>query len=384
MDHAGRQRTDGMPPWIPRVIVMVVLAFLGTYLLLWSVIRLRSFLLTLLLALFASFALEPGVDFLAKRGWRRGLATSLVFTVAVVVGLLFIAVTLPPMVVEVASLISNVPGWLTEVTTFLNDRFGLDLNLSNLSAGMLDIQGALQTYATSLASGVLGVGTRVVNLLLQLFTMALFTFYLLAEGPRFRKLVLSLVRPERQAEVSRIWEIAIQKTGGYVYSRALLALISAIFTYTFLLIVGVPYALALAVWVGVVSQFIPAVGTYLAALVPVLVALTVRPVTAVIVVVGLVVYQQIENILLSPRITARTMSLHPAVAFGSVLVGTTLLGAVGALVALPAAAIIQAFVSTYVERHHVDESNLGRGGGGDGLPAEDAAALPPSDHSDGQ
>ena len=383
MDHAGRQRTDGMPPWIPRVIVMVVLAFLGTYLLLWSVIRLRSFLLTVLLALFASFALEPGVDFLARRGWRRGVATSLVFTVAVVVGLLFIAVTLPPMVVEVASLISNVPGWLTEVTTFLNDRFGLDLNLSNLSAGMLDIQGALQTYATSLASGVLGVGTRVVNLLLQLFTMALFTFYLLAEGPRFRKLVLSLVRPERQAEVSRIWEIAIQKTGGYVYSRALLALISAIFTYTFLLIVGVPYALALAVWVGVVSQFIPAVGTYLAALVPVLVALTVRPVTAVIVVVGLVVYQQIENILLSPRITARTMSLHPAVAFGSVLVGTTLLGAVGALVALPAAAIIQAFVSTYVERHHVDESNLG-GGGGDGLPAEDAAALPPSDQSDGQ
>ena len=381
MDHAGRQRTDGMPPWIPRVIVMVVLAFLGTYLLLWSVIRLRSFLLTVLLALFASFALEPGVDFLARRGWRRGLATSLVFTVAVVVGLAFIAVTLPPMVVEVASLISNVPGWLTDVTTFLNDRFGLELNLSNLSDGMLDIQGSLQTYATSLASGVLGVGTRVVNILLQLFTMALFAFYLLAEGPRFRRLVLSLVRPERQAEVSRIWEIAINKTGGYVYSRALLALISAIFTYTFLLIVGVPYALALAVWVGVVSQFIPAVGTYLAALVPVLVALTVRPVTAVVVVVGLVVYQQIENILLSPRITARTMSLHPAVAFGSVLVGTTLLGAVGALVALPAAAIIQAFVSTYVERHHVDESNLGRGGG-DGLPADDAAALPSSDHSD--
>ena len=95
------------------------------------------------------------------------------------------------------------------------------------------------------------------------------------------------------------------------------------------------------------------------------------------------VYQQIENILLSPRITARTMSLHPAVAFGSVLVGTTLLGAVGALVALPAAAIIQAFVSTYVERHHVAESDGGPGAGGDGQPAEDPVAPPPSDHSDG-
>ena len=265
MDQAGRQRPDGMPPWIPRVIGMVVLAFLGTYLLLWSVIRLRSFLLTVLLSFFAYFALEPGVAFLARRGWRpgdkrgwpRGWATSVVFAVAVVVGLLFIAVTLPPMVVEVASLISNVPGWFTDLSAFLNDRFGLDLNLSNLSAGMLDLQGSLQTYATSLATGVLGIGTRAVNLLLQLFTMALFTFYLLAEGPRFRKLVLSVVRPERQAEVSRIWEIAINKTGGYVYSRALLALISAVFTYIFLLIVGVPYALALAVWVGVVSPVHP-------------------------------------------------------------------------------------------------------------------------------
>ena len=378
MEHyCGSRKHDGMPPWIPRVIVLVVLASLGTYLLVWSIIQLRGFLLAVLLSLFASFALEPGVDFLARRGWRRGLATSLVFAVVAVVGLVFAAVTFPPMVAEIASLISNVPGWLTDLSSFLNDRFGLNLNLSNLSAGMLDLQGSLQTYAASVASGVLGLGAQAVNLLLQLFTTALFTFYLLADGPRLRRLVLSLVRPERQAEVRRIWEIAIRKTGGYVYSRALLALISAIFTYIFLLIVGVPYAVALAVWVGVVSQFIPAVGTYLAALLPVLVALTVRPITAVIVIVGLVVYQQIENMLLSPRITARTMSLHPAVAFGSVLVGTTLLGPVGALVALPATAIIQAFVSTYVEQHHVDESHVGtdpeQPAGGTEPPAGDAA-----------
>ena len=83
------RKHDGMPPWIPRVIVLVVLAFLGTYLLVWSVIRLRSFLLALLLSLFASFALEPGVDFLARRGWRRGLATSVVFAVVVVAGVVF-------------------------------------------------------------------------------------------------------------------------------------------------------------------------------------------------------------------------------------------------------------------------------------------------------
>ena len=358
MDLFRGRLSDGMPPWLPRAVGIVVVAFLGTQLLLWSLVQLRSFLISVLLALFVSFALEPGVELLARRGWRRGLATSVVFAVAVVAGGLFVAVTLPPMVSQVASLISNVPDWLDSATTFLNDRFGLDLNLTNLSEGVVDLQGTIQTYAGSLAGGVLGLGGRVVGLVLQVFTIALFSFYMLAEGPRFRRLVLSLVRPARQAEVRRIWEIAIQKTGGYVYSRALLALVSAVFTYLLLVVIGVPYPIALAVWVGVVSQFIPAVGTYLAALLPVLVALTIRPVTAVIVVVGLVVYQQIENLLLAPRITARTMSLHPAVAFGSVLVGAALLGPVGALIALPATAIIQAFVSTYVELHHVDEPDI--------------------------
>ena len=351
-------RHDGMPPWIPRLLGLVVLTFLGTYALVWSLGRLHSLLLTLVLSFFISFALEPGVTFLARRGWRRGVATGVVFSVSVLAGLLFMAITLPPLVTEMASLASNIPNWLRTVSEFLTERFGIDMNLSNLSSDVIDLQGALQKYATSLASGILGIGSKVLGLLLQLFTMALFTFYLLADGPRFRRLVLSLVRPERQAEVVRIWEIAIQKTGGYVYSRALLALISAVFTYVALLIIGVPYALALAIWVGVVSQFVPAVGTYLAAVVPVLVALTVKPITALVVIVVLVAYQQIENLVLSPRITARTMSLHPAVAFGSVLVGAALVGTVGALVALPAAAITQAFVSTYLERYQVEESNL--------------------------
>ena len=366
-----RSHNDGMPPWIPRLLGLVVLTVLGTLALLWSLGRLRSLLIALLLSFFLTFALEPAVDFLAKRGWRRGLATGVVFAAAVVGGLLFVAVTLPPLVIEMASLASNVPDWIRSVTDYVSQRFGVDINLSNLSSDLIDLQGTLQTYAASLATGILGVGGKVLGLVVQLFAMALFTFYLLADGPRVRRLVLSLVRPDRQAEIIRIWEIAIQKTGGYVYSRALLALASAIFTYIALRIIGVPFALALSIWVGVVSQFIPAVGTYLAAVVPVLVALTVNPVTALVVIVVLVVYQQIENIFLAPRITARTMSLHPAVAFGSVLVGTALLGAVGALIALPAAAIILAFVSTYLQRYHVDEEGIDQQRTKEPAPAEE-------------
>jgi predicted PurR-regulated permease PerM len=109
---------------------------------------------------------------------------------------------------------------------------------------------------------------------------------------------------------------------------------------------------------GVLSQFVPVVGTYLGGALPLLIALLESPGKAIAVVVYVVVYQQVENYVLAPRITARTMSLHPAVSFGSAIAGGTLLGVPGALMALPAAATVQAFVSTYLRRHEVVESPL--------------------------
>ena len=359
-DAVTERHDDGLPTWVPRLLGMIVGTILGTLAVLWILGKVQSLLITILLSLFVSFAFEPAVFYLAKRGWRRGAATALVFAVAGITGLLFVALTLPPLVIQTADIVSNIPAWLTDLSGFLNDRFGVDVNLSNLSTDVIDVQGALQNYAASLASGVLGIGSAVLSLVLQVVTMGLFTFYLLADGPRVRRVVLSVVRPDRQTEVARMWEVAIEKTGGYVYSRALLAMASAVFTYAALRIIGVPFALALAVWVGVISQFIPAVGTYLAAIVPVLVALTDKPSKAVWVVVVLVVYQQIENILIAPKITAHTMSLHPAVAFGSAIAGASILGPVGALIALPVAATVQAFISTYFERYHVDEATVER------------------------
>jgi predicted PurR-regulated permease PerM len=115
---------------------------------------------------------------------------------------------------------------------------------------------------------------------------------------------------------------------------------------------------ALALWVGVLSQFVPAIGTYLAGALPVIIALLNEAGDGVVVIVFLVVYQQVENYLLAPRITARTMQLHPAVAFGTVIAGAALFGPIGAVLALPSAAIIQAFGSTLIERHEVVESAL--------------------------
>ncbi len=155
-----------------------------------------------------------------------------------------------------------------------------------------------------------------------------------------------------------LWELSIQKTGGWIYSRLLLAALSAAFTWVYLRCSGCRSPLALALWVGLISQFIPAIGTYLAGALPVLIALLNDPVDAIWVIAFIAIYQQVENYYFSPKITGQTMDLHPAVAFGAAIAGGMLAGPVGAILALPAAGVIQAFVSTFLERHEVVDSHL--------------------------
>jgi predicted PurR-regulated permease PerM len=254
--------------------------------------------------------------------------------------------------------VESAPEYLEDLETWVNGRFGTDISTEELVDEITEAEGPLRDFATRLAGDALGFSTTVVAGVFQIFTVVLFTWYLVADGPRLRRTILSVLPPDRQQHVLRAWELAIEKTGGYIYSRALLAVVSSAATWVALSVIGVPYPVALALWVGALSQFVPAIGTYLAGALPVIIALLNDPGDGIMVVLFLVVYQQVENYLLAPRITARTMQLHPAVAFGTVIAGAALFGPIGAVLALPSAAIIQAFGSTFIERHEVVESAL--------------------------
>ena len=312
--------------------------------------------LALLMAVFVSFALEPAVKYLAGRGWSRGVATGVVFIVTGVLLVAFVAIMVPAIVDQGTAFAEDLPDYVDEVTSALDEWLDITIAESMFEGGSPDFAALLSDYGSDVASGLLGFGSALLGAVITGLTVALFAFYMVAEGPKFRRVVLRVFRPDRQREMLRIWEIAVEKTGGYVYSRLLLAAASALIAWIALRILGIPNALALAIWVGVVSQFVPAVGTYIAAVLPVLAAFFESPVKALWVLVVLIAYQQIENYLLAPRITARTMSLHPAVAFGSAIAGIGVLGALGAVIALPTAAIIQAVISGYLELHpFVDE-----------------------------
>lgn len=347
-----------MPAWIPRAILLFLAGVAGLLVVRWMVAELRSFLLILVVSFFLSFALEPAVDWLSQRGLRRGLATGVVMLGVGALMVAFLVLLGSALFTQVSDFIDELPDRIQKIEEDLNDRFGLDLNTDDLSERLQDQD--VQRIARDLASNAVSLGISAVGVLFQLLTIGLFTFYLVADGPRFRRTVLSFLPPARQAKVIAGWEIAIQKTGGYIYSRGLLALLSACSTTVLLEVIGVQYALALGLWTGLISQFIPTIGTYLAGALPVLVAVLDDPTDAVIILVFMVAYQQVENYLFAPKITARTMDLHPAVAFGTVIVGASLFDVVGALVALPAAAVIQAIGSTYLARHEVVDTPITR------------------------
>ena len=351
-------RRERMPSWLPRAIALVFVAWIGLDILHWLFNRLHTLLIMLLVSLFLSLAIEPAVNALERRGWRRGTATGVVLFTLLLGASLFMFAIGTLLFKQVSNLIDDAPDYIERAEHFVNDRFGTDIDSEELIDELTRADGPVRRLATSLAGNALDITTTALGLLFQAFSVALFTFYLVADGPKLRRTICSVLPPVQQREVLRAWEVAISKTGGYLYSRALLGALSAMATWIFLFALGVPYALALALWVGVVSQFVPVVGTYLAGALPVVIALADDPVKALWVLGFIVVYQQIENYVFAPRVTARTMSLHPAVAFGAVIAGAALLGGVGAVLALPVAASVQAFATTYIRRHDIIESDL--------------------------
>ncbi|HUR51424.1 MAG TPA: AI-2E family transporter [Mycobacteriales bacterium] len=353
---------------VREVVVAAVLGILALMTLLWVIEQLRALLVLVLFSLFCGFAIEPAVNFFARRGWGRGRATLTVFLGLTVVFGAFGALLGSIVVQQLTDLIKNLPDYAQQVADFLHDKLGVDISGNDIAGST----GTVSQVSKYVLGGALGVGATVATLLFSLLTVATLTFYAAMDGPRLRRAVCSLLPPARQREVLRAWEIAIDRTAAYVYYRVMLAVLSAVVHGVALKLLGVPFAVSLGIWVGLVSQFVPTVGTYIAGIVPVAIALGESPRTALWVLLFIAVYQQIENYVISPPLSARTMKIHPALGFTAAIAGVALIGPLGALLALPVVATVQSFLSAYVPRHEVIDDDMLSDEGGVTGNAEDA------------
>ena len=346
-----------VPRWVIKAIALFWAGWAVTYLGTGMLRAVRSFVIIVVISLFFSFAIEPAVNRMERWGVRRGLGVWITY-LAMLVGIVgFSAAMGTALATQINSFVDEAPRYVEDAESWLQDNVDEDIDLQRISDEFVDGGGAAD-LANRFADDVVNLGTTVVNIFLQTFTVLLFTFYLVAEGPQLRRTVCSFLPPARQRVVLGIWDLAIEKTGGYIYSRSILATLSALFHWVAFEFIGVPFPIPLAIFVGIVSQFIPVVGTYLAGALPIIITVIDSPRNALFVLIAVFAYQQVENYLFAPRVTAQTMEIHVAVAFASVLIGSALLGVVGALLALPFAATAQAFVAGYRQHFDIEEDAL--------------------------
>lgn len=212
----------------------------------------------------------------------------------------------------------------------------------------------LAAAVAAVGAGLLGFLGSAVGGLFSIFTFGMFVFYLSAQMPQLERWVASLFPARSQAVAAKVWTLTAEKTGGYVGARVVLALINAGTTAIVFVAIGMPYWLPLALWTGIVAQFVPTIGTYIAIVLPVVVGLlTPDPWLGVIALLWAVLYQQVENLVLEPRISAKAVDVNPAVSFGAVLLGAALFGAAGAFLAVPVVAMLLALLNIYGHRYEL-------------------------------
>ena len=347
-----------LSPWSAHAftvgIILVLLAWLTTTLL----GRVWYLLWWFIIAAFLYFAMAPAVGWLVSKGLKRGLATAVVM-LGLVVSILGLLIAMTPLIVgEIESAIKDAPSLLNTIKDFAS-KVGVNIDTSSNSQQVQQALSALQGHLPDIAGGAVSVTSALVGGLFEFFVVLLFTFFLLANQDKFRRFVLSFLSPGTQSVVGQAWDIAIYKTGGYLYSRILTSFLAGTVVGVALWLLDCPYAVALAIWYGLVSQFLPMIGTYVAAALPLIILLTRNPMHALIFLLVLAAWIPFQDYIISPRVSAKTMSLSPASALISLLAGGALFGALGAFLALPAAAVIQSVATAFFPRHDVVESAAG-------------------------
>lgn len=300
--------------------------------------RLTTTMTLLIVAFFFTLALDPIVQYLTGRGLHRALAVLLVFAGVVVVAGLLISLVVPPVIREGSALLAQAPDYLGRLlqTTWVQD---LDQHYGVVETAQEELEKRIRdgSLVGQVFGGVLGAGRFVVSGVFQFITVLILTLYFLAALPRIKQAAYAAVPASRRPRITSLSEEIMRRTGAYAAGQASVATVNALLSYVMMRILEIPYASVLAVVVGLFG-LIPMIGATIGAAVVATVAFFDAPRTALIVVVYYVVYQQLENYVVVPRIMKSTVSVPGAVTIVAALAGGALLGVLGALLAIPVAA----------------------------------------------
>lgn len=313
---------------IPLISVLKVIAALLAFYLVYLV---RDVIALLFITIVFVAAISPIIDYL-KKYIHRTLAVVLVFIIILLLigGVLYAII--PPLVDQSKQLAQNVPGWITKATPYYQAARdylpSLQSSLDKISSGLATASGNIFSATASIFGGVV-----------SLITVIVLSFYFLLDEKAFKTSLVSVLPPEKRDDVAEISKKIILKVGDWLRGQLVLGLVVGFLDLIGLLIIGVPYALTLAI-LSAIFEIVPTVGPILSGLIAAAVALTVSPVQALIVIALYILVQQLENNLLVPQIMKKAVGLSPVVIIIAIVTGAKLLGVTGALIAIPIAASI--------------------------------------------
>ncbi len=357
---------------VVRIVLIVVCVAISLYL----IYLVRRPLFWVLISIFLAVALSGPVNYLARR-MRRGFAITLVYLGLLAVPILLIALIVPPLITEADKFANDVPRYARDVTDFVenNDRLREINRDYDITSQIEKEAGKLPGKLGGAAGTLRDVGFGIVNSLFALITILVLTAFLLSSGRNWVDALIAARPAEERRRLRRSLDNMAEAVAGYVAGALTIALIAGVATFIVLTILGVPFAAPLAVIAGLFS-LIPLVGATIAAILIGLVTVFEDfPTVTIIWAVWAIIYQQFENHVIQPQIQKRTVHVHPFITIVAVLFGATLLGVVGALVAIPVAASIQILLREYVDLHTL---SIKKGDHGDEPPPEPPPMVPPS------
>jgi predicted PurR-regulated permease PerM len=334
-----------------RTLLVVFAAIIIFEVVTWGWSLLAGFAFNLLLAWLVAISFDPVVSWLAHKGLRRGAATALVATTVLLLLAAFIAVFGGVLAAQITGLVEALPDLVLNIVDWVNRTFNANVDPVQITQNLNLTTQQITDIASNLAGGIFGVLVGIVGAFFDFVTVLVFSFYFSADAPRIKRWIASWLKPSRQVTFIKIWDLSVTKAGGFVISKLALATLSAFFHCLFFLFIDIPYWLPMGIFAGVVSQFIPTIGTYIGVALPALFAVFEQPIDVLWIILFATVYQQIENYVFTPRISNRTMDINSGVALASVFVGAALFGPIGAIIGIPLAAIVIAIFEAYGQRY---------------------------------
>ena len=302
-----------------------------------QLLSISSVLILLVLAMFLAIGLSPTVEWFMRRGMRRGLAVLLVLVVVLGVLTLFVLTVVPVISEQIAQITENAPGWFqdlqsNETVQKVDDEFSVIDKVQDYVTG--------GDFGQQVFGGALGVGLAVLSALTNAFIVIVLMVYFLVSMPSIKHAAYSIAPASKRERVSELGDRIIRSTGAYVSGAFFVSLCAGISTLIFTLVVGLgDYSFALAFIVGLLS-LIPVIGAVVSGVIITLLALTISPTVAIISAIYYVAYQQVESYFISPRIMKRAVDIPGSVTVIAALLGGSLMGVIGALLAVPVAAAL--------------------------------------------